>query len=431
MGRENKMKIRYIMLFNLVLLLSALSLLVTSAYSQTYQSFNSELVDIDEMAKWKIGPFRIHPTLEFRNFGYTSNIYGVRDEDGPVPDFIAFISPEVKVYLPYRNWLILSFSENPEYIFFAKERNQRALNNGYSPGFRMLLLRRFVLSGNYLNRRTTRRPSSETEVPVTYIAKRLDSSIVFELTRRISFGFLWSDERLSYEDETLPGWDVDLSVSLNRRIQSASFEFFYNVFTRGQIFIRGGYSEYSFENIESRWRDSYSYEARVGIGFPIIKHSGGTLSYGFRKVLPREKGKMSYSGPIGSAGLYFRLGRFNFSVQYSRDFQFSFSAINVYFIENIYGAGISYYLSQSLRLNYSFAYGRNNYPEPILIQPQDDQYKEIFRTDTYRTHSVGFLIRVVNNIGMGLSLSKLERRSNYGGLNMNSFFVGGNFSYKF
>jgi len=421
----------YIILFDIILVLFVLLLSATFIHGQSYQTFNSQLASIDEGAKWRIGPFRIHPTITINNLGFNNNVYGVREEDGPVSDFMAIVSPIVNIYLPFRNWLILSFSENPAYIFFARERGHSRFNNSYSPGIRMLILRRFIVSGNFHYRKRTGRPSSEIEFPVTQIVKTYDGSIFYELTGGTSFGFTSSVERNSYVDETIPGWDVNLSTSLGRRVQSSNFEFYLRLFTHGQFFVTVGNSDYTFENIESRWRDSHSNEAIFGIRFPLARRSGGTLSLGYRKLIPKDETRSSFSGLISNTSLFFGLGRFSFSVHYTRDFRFSFSLTSVYYIEKVYGAGVTFYLSQSIRLFYSFRFGTNNYPDFIIIQLPDDQYEEILRKDEYRTHSVGFIVEVARNVGIGLSANLMERRSNHGGPNMSRIFVGINFTHDF
>ena len=86
-----------------------------------------------------VGPFRIYPTIQFRNIGYDDNIYYQREDDNTISDYTATVSPEMNVYLLFRNWLILSLSENPEYVYYMKEKRERAFNNSFSPGLKLLL----------------------------------------------------------------------------------------------------------------------------------------------------------------------------------------------------------------------------------------------------------------------------------------------------
>ena len=73
------------------------------ASGQSYQIFQSQLEQIKERARWHIGPFRIYPTIQLRNIGYDNNVYYQREEDDPISDYTATISPELNVYLLFRD----------------------------------------------------------------------------------------------------------------------------------------------------------------------------------------------------------------------------------------------------------------------------------------------------------------------------------------
>jgi hypothetical protein len=79
-----------------------------SVYGQGYQTFRWELEQIAKQTRWRIGPLRIFPTIQFRDIGYDDNVYYQREEDNPISDYTATISPQAKVYLLFRNFLILS-----------------------------------------------------------------------------------------------------------------------------------------------------------------------------------------------------------------------------------------------------------------------------------------------------------------------------------
>ena len=147
--------------FTLFLLLFLISI---SAAGQSYQSFRSELDQIARRTKWRIGPFRIYPTIRFRNIGYDDNVYYQREEDNPTSDFTGTFSPEIKVHLLFRNYLILSFTENPEYVYYFKQKRERRFNNRFLPAFKFLFLNRFVISGDYSWSNRRWRASSEFDV---------------------------------------------------------------------------------------------------------------------------------------------------------------------------------------------------------------------------------------------------------------------------
>jgi len=403
-----------------------------SSYGQSYQSFRSEREQIVERARWRIGPFRIYPTIQFTEIGYDDNVYYNKEEDDPLSDYTATISPRVNVNLLFRNWMIFSFSENPWYVYYVKENRQRALNNSYSSSLRLLVFNRFVISGDYQYRKARIRASREFDDRVMEEVKGYSGRFFYETARMTSFGFSGSIRKISLEDITLPGQEISLYRVLNREEKSGGFEFYHRIFSESFFFMSVGYTEYNFEDIESRWRDSYSYRAYSGIRFPLLGRARGVISLGYMKLLSRSGEMQGFSGLVGNTSLDFRFGRFSFRLQYERDTNFSFGAENIYFIGDRYGAGMSFYLTKFLRLDYHFTYGEADYPEVILISTPDGQEEEIRRRDIYSTYSVGFAIRMIRNAGIGLMVNFWERDSNIPiAGRRNRMFVGGYVTYDF
>ena len=409
----------------------SLFLISSSLYGQSYQSFRTELDQIIKNSKLRLGPFRILPIINFRNIGYDDNVYYQREEDDPITDFTGTVSPEVKVNVLFRNYLIISFSENPEYIYYFKQKRERRWNNNLSPSFKFLFLNRFVISGSYLKRSRRTRASSEFDVRANELQEGYNGSLFYETARRTSFGISTASQKISYEDIDLPGQEIYLSRILSRKEDSVHFEFYYRIFSESYFFINGGYTEYNFEHVQSRWRDSYSYQEYIGVRFPLLGRIRGTLSLGYKKLIPKEEGKKGFSGLVGNTGLYFRMWRFGFRLNYNKDCQFSYWTNNIFFNEDRYGAGISFYLTKFLRVDYNLSYGESNYPEPMMLRMPDGRYEEIKRRDIYRTQTAGLVFRIIRNTGIGLMVNFWERTSNIPGVSRDRMFIGGYVTYEF
>jgi len=391
-----------------------------------------ELDLISQTTKWKVGPFWIAPTIGLRNIGYDANVYGQREEDNPIGDYTATLSAQANVYLVFRQRLILSFLANPEYVYFVNETSESAWNRNFSPSLKLLVFSRFVLSGDYHYRKERRRATREFDVRSDERVKGYAGSLFYETARRTFFGVSGSVDRFSYEDTSLPGQEVYLSQQLNREQKSASFEINYRVFADSYVFFNGGYTDYQFENPVSYEKNSDSYQVYTGIRFPLLGRARGTISFGYKKFHPRQPQWQSFSGLVGSTDLYLRIRRFAFRAQYSRDCIFSYTRNNVYFVENRYGGGVSFYLNQYLRLDYDFSYGTNQYPEEVPVSLPDGGIQEIIRKDTYRSHSAGFGIRIIRNFGIGLVATLYDRNSNYPPAdNRKRWFAGGYLIYEF
>jgi len=404
---------------------------VSGMFGQSYRTFASEIRWITENARWKIGPFRIYPRIQFRNIGYDDNVYYQIEERGPISDYTATFSPEIRTYLLFRNYLILSFSENPEYVYYVKQSRERRWNNSLSPSFKLLLLSRFVLGGGYSYSNRRRRATSEFDVRANVHREVYNGNLFYETARGTSFGFTVSSGRISFEDITMPGEEIYLSRMLNRKEQNANFEFYYRIFSETFFFLRGGYTEYNFEDVDYQWRNSYSYQSYAGVRFPLLGNVRGTISLGYKKLIPRSEERQGFSGLVGNTSVEYRVWRFGFRGQYIRDCPFSYWTNSVYYISDNYVGGISFYLTRFLRIDYSYNYGEGRYPEPMMTLMPDGSYEETKRKDVYRTHIVGFVFRVVRNTGIGINVSWWSRDSNYYWANRDRMFIGGYLTYDF
>ncbi len=316
-------------------------------------------------------------------------------------------------------------------MYYFEQKRERRWNNTLSPEFKYLFLNRFVISAKYVHRNRRRRASSEFDVRANEIMKSTSGRLFYETARKTSFGLFGFTRKINYEDITLPGEEIYLSRSLNRREKGGNIELYYRIFSKSFFFITGGYTDYEFENPQSSWRDSYSYQVYTGIRFPLLGKIRGTLSLGYKKLIPRETGRMGFSGLVGNTSLNFRLWRFRFSLSYHRDCHFSYWTNNIFFNEDRYGAGVSYYLTRFLRVDYGLSHANADYPVPESLRMPDGSYAEILRKDIYRTHSVGLAFRIIENTGIGVRVNFWERESNYYRANRKRVFIGGYVTHEF
>jgi hypothetical protein len=402
-----------------------------SVSGQTYRSFSWEVNNIQEVTKWHVGPFRISPRIYFRNIGYDQNVYRQSEEHDLVSDFTATISPVIDTYVILKNWVILDFSVNPEYVYYAKTEGERSFNLNYSTGAKLNLFHRFVLTGEYVYDKSRRRASSEFDVRANQLSKTVTGGLFYETNRGTSFGITTSIREIKFEDEDDPR-DIYLSRQLNRTEIRVNGEIYYNLREETDLFLIGGYADYAYEYEESLWRDSYSYQGSVGIRFPILGNVTGTISFGYKNLSPRAGYLKKFSGPIWRIDLQARLKRFLLRGRLSEDVHVSYWTNNAFFVEYLVGAGLSYYLTQFLRLDYDFSYGENQYPEKTIIRLPDESYEEILRRDKILTHRLGTVFRIFQNTGLGIMLDYWERNSNdYRWGRRRSLFFGGYITYDF
>jgi hypothetical protein len=418
-------------LFFVVLLLGHL-IYESPVYGQSYQTFQEDLEWIIERARLRLGPFRIYPRINLRNIGYDDNIYRMhREDEDAISDYTATISPEFTAYFLFRDWLIFSLEENPEYVYYAREGRERSLNNRISPQLKILLLRRFVLSGRYTYRKAKRRATSEFDARAWVITNTYRASLLYETARRSSIGFSGSILKLNYEDFIQPGIETSLSRALNRTERNGNFEFYYRIFSESFLYVNAGYSDFSFEHPESRWRNAYSYQVKAGIQLPLLGRIRGNFSVGYKRLQPNRGRKKGFSGIIGDATVNYRIGRLALRLLYSRDSQFSYYNNNVFFFENQYGLGSSFYVTQRIRLDYDLSYGTSLYPELVTTRMPDESYQDVKREDEYLNHSAGLALRIIRNTGIGLRFRYWKRDSLIRWAVRDSWFLGGYITFEF
>jgi len=400
-----------------------------SASAQGYQTFQAQLDSIRRRATWTVGPFRIWPNLQL-SAGYDDNIYGTFGTRPPVADYTASMSLPINVYLPFRDWLLLTFSDTPRYDYFFEVEKERAFNNSYFLGLRMLLLNRFVLSGDYGVSRIKYREFSEIDRRIFQEVRSSSGSISLETARGSSLGLTGSIREYAYEDVALEGTEVPLSSALDREEREGRVDFFYPIFAESSFFINASYTEFDFVNPQGSFRDSYAYQVNSGIAFPLLGRARGRLSLGYRKLIPRDKTLKGFSGPAGNTSIEFRLSRINLRLQYLRDIPFSYGR-NIFYIRSNYSTGLSFYLSSFLRLDYDFSYGGGKYPgsgEPDL---PDGNREEAQRNDIYKSHSAGIVLRIIRSTGLGFSAVYSERNSSYDLYDLKRLTIGVFLTYEF
>ena len=406
-------------------------LTVGIARGQNYVYFGSLLEEIDRMAKWQFGPFRISSYFQIRNIGYDSNIYQQAKDSNPVSDYTAALSLPSKVYVNYRNGIVFSLAAVPEYAFYASQKKERSFNYSLLPELRVRLFRWLILSGSTEYGRSRRRATSEFDVRAEEKSHSYRGSVFIETARLTALGFSGYIQDFRYEDIYAPGEENILSRRLNRQERNGSLEFYYRVYSDTVFFLNGGYTEYNFQHPASFFRNSYSYQVSSGLRFPLLGRIRGTLTLGYKSLLPRTKGINGFSGLFGDTSFNLRISRFQFRLLYRRDCYFSFWQNNLFFVEGQWGTGISFYPTSFLRLDYDYRQGRSDYPGQLLITLPDGSVQEIERRDWNRYHIVSLVYRVVGDIGIGLTGNFWQRRSNFNLVERNRFFVGAFLTYEF
>lgn len=393
--------------------------------AQSYQSFADDYQRILNQTRWKLGPLRIYPTIAIRDVGFDDNLYFGSDDGEPKKDFTATLSPEARIYWPLRNFLILYFRENPEYAYYQKESYQRSFTNSIGAGFRSLLLRRFVLSGEANDNRHRRRISSEFQIPATDRVRSLQAGLAFETARKTSIAVSGAVRKITYDEIMILPDEAPVARLLDREEREIAAEFYYQLFTDGFLFLRGEVQEYKFVDAAAVWRDAEASSLRAGLRFPLLGRIRGLLNLGYKTFDPKTEGEPAFRGLVGNTGLEWRTGRFGLRLQFSRDLVFSTYAWIFYYLEDSARLGGSVYVTPFLKIDYDFSRGRADYSSSPIRPGEESGGSSGDHRDQHRLHSLGLIFRIFRTAGIGLSwnaerwtsgFSNFDRTRNFFGL---------------
>lgn len=406
-------------------------LAVTSEGQQTHKNFWQELDEVRNGRSIRVGPLRIFPVFRVSEAGYDSNVYYRDSRDEVVPDYTAVLSPTIRAFWLFGDSAVLSFTENPEYSFFAKEETLRAFTNSYASELRLRLLGGLVLSGSYEDSRHLRRAYSEFDRRVRDLRQGMRMEAFWETPRGTALGLSLDKFDFSYKtaDSGVP--DPEYGAALDRTEKSGFFEFDYRLFSQSFLFLRAGFSEYEFVHPEFAGRNATSFQAVGGIRLPVSGRVRGGLSLGWKKFTPESPDRKVFSGLVGEGDVDFRIGILAFKLAYLRDNFFSYLDQAYYYIEDRITAGVRLYLTSFLRLDYARSYGRLSFPEPVLVWQEGLPVVVESRQDTLNTDQIGLVLRISGSFGLGLNLNLYRRGSNAPGYNIDRNFFGAYLTYDF
>ncbi len=400
------------------------------AFGQEHRTFEEEMALAKAETGFRFGPLRFQPRFQVRDLGYDDNVYYTR-EGAPIADYTASISLDLPGYMVVGRSLILSVTEAPEFRFYAEQKGLRTFTNNFSAGAKLRLLNRFVFSGKYRYTDHFRRAYNEFSRQIRDIDEGFEGGVFLETFRGSSVGFVGSVDDFRYREVGSVGDAFDWTRMLERRETTGAVELNLPVFSRSLAFARAGYSEYDFRHPESSWRNSRAAYISGGLRFPLLGRARGALSLGYKRFTPRTAGLKGYEGLIAKSDVDLLTGRFRWHARLSRDNRFSVSESALFYIDDEAAAGVSYYLTRSIRLDYEFSAVRLDYPEPFSVTMPGGGLLLLDRQDNMNQHTLGFSIRLMRTIGISLSYNIFDWTSTIPGFEIKRSFLGLGLTYDF
>jgi hypothetical protein len=375
-------------------------------------------------AAWKLGPFRIQPSLVISNAGVDSNVFYSPNE--PIKDFTITAGPAATFYVPIHRKFVLSAYGSPHYVWYSKTNRERTWNY-YFNGAAQLSLKNvfFSLEGTYSDARE--RWNTEIDIRPRRKEEGYGGSALVKVAWKTSFSLGYRTVKYDYAS-VVYGDSFDVRERLNRKESYTSFSMFYQAGSQKRFFLDFEYGKYEFEfATQAAVSDSRSGAVYAGLEFsPLGRRIRGRIRLGYKKFDVRHPEGTDYQGVVGDSQLSVRLAKpFVIRGSYVRDVRFSLWYGNPYYIERRPGVGVSFYPFRFLRLDYDYSLGRNRYPVVGGGGP------DVKRLDEYSIHSTAVYFRIKKTVALGFIASWWARDSNLDAEDDKRTFFGLNLTYEF
>ena len=201
---------------------------------------------------------------------------------------------------------------------------------------------------------------------------------------------------------------------------------------RIRAFVQLEYGRFDFRNPLNP-RDAETRTAYAGFEFSPGGRVNGRVRLGYKTLYPLHGGEPDFQGLVGDSSVSIDIARpIRLRGSYRRDVQFSVWFNARFFIENMAGGGLSLYIfKHKVRLDYDYNLVRNAY-RPASGEAGAGDFS---MADKYSMQSAGLYFRLKENIGLGVTAGRWDRRTdligwNYG-LRSKRNFAGLNLTYNF
>lgn len=376
------------------------------AWGNTWMGIN--LGQIISGTRGKSGALRYNTALLLDNAGHDSDIYyGYFAE--PVPDYTFTAGLNFRVFLPIKQKVVFDISGLPQYVFYLRTKNERALN-GVARGQVHFTLDKVYVQMGGAAADIRDRLSPELNARVRHTEATAFGLFLWQLSRGTSLAVQYRKLLYRYPDEIVGG--ANLNETLSRDEDYVNARTYLQQESRTRFYLDGEYGSYSFKENISRNRDSRSYGAYAGAEFlrppaAEIQTQGvqGRISLGYKVFDILDPQAKDNAGFVGNSTI--AIGIFKATALqgfFARDVQFSAYSSITYYLETTYGGGIAHYFSRRILLSYDLSFLRINYPE---VEGQGPAGPTIYR---YGVHSIRLLFRLQRNLELSL-FSNLGRRT--------------------
>ena len=275
------------------------------------------------------GPVRFAPGITIREIGYDSNVFDESAEEGPKEDWVLAASPDISAFTRLR-FVRISAYGGSELTYYREYESERSV--GYAGrgrvDFLLSNLRPFV---GYGRTRTRTRPNGEIDTRANRIVEEVSGGVAFDLssTSLIYGSYIQHDTK--YENAFEDGVDLSRALTRQQREYQAGLKTDLTPLLSMQVYGRRAEDTFRFEPIRNATSSFAMATFRVAADAVFT----GVITVGYQDLQPVDPKSRPFRGLTGSAAISYPLlevGRF--TVVALRGTEYSFDAVDAYFVEN-------------------------------------------------------------------------------------------------
>ena len=273
-----------------------------------------------------VGPVTLYPSIVLRDVGFDSNIRS--EADDAKEDFTLTAQPGIRAAVPFGSTL-LTASASVGFVYYASYKEEQSINRLFEGRFEGAPSRLRPFLAASLNH-SRERAGYEIDARVLRRETSISGGADLKLTGITSLVGSFTRATHNYGDEEVV-LGTALANQLDRTTEVAGAAVRYALTPLTTVSIDLQLQRDRFDT--SALRDADSVRVMPGVEFSPDAVIVGRAAMGFRQFTPRASALARFHGLVGSANVsYTLLNATTFSVDATRDVQYSFEPATPYYL---------------------------------------------------------------------------------------------------
>jgi hypothetical protein len=350
-----------------------------------------------------VGPIYLKPQFLLKDLGVDTNVFNSATD--PRSDFTMTLSPSVKAQMPIRRRALFSTTLTGGLVYFAKYSAERS----FDPEVLVrgdLFARRMTFYGENSFQNTRQRPSLEIDARSRHRTNQAAVGFAVRLTSKLGVDMGAYRRTTTYDQDEI-FFGTRLSTALNRSEEGLKLQVRDRLTSRTTLTLTSVTSKIRFEAPESKPKNADGFRIEPGVELAPTALISGKFSLGFRKLDGLSPTLPDFHGLVAATRLgYTLLGATNFEATWSRDVDFSFEALEPYYVLGVFGGRVRRQLVRSFDLGLTATRSTHKYESIAVPAPL------VKRLDVTKYVGLDVGYRLNRDTRFALAIGKQSRDSN-------------------